>query len=98
MNVSTELKNQSRLSADTIKKGDKVKVRAIAKGGTGDYQYAAYYKKASSGKWSVIHEYSENNAFNITPSSAVDYEVRVLVKDSAGNVSEKILPLTVTAE
>ena len=98
VNVSTELKNQSRLSADTIKKGDKVKVRAIAKGGTGDYQYAAYYKKASSGKWSVIHEYSENNAFNITPSSAVDYEVRVLVKDSAGNVSEKILPLTVTAE
>ena len=98
LNVVKPLENDSTLSAETIKIGEKIKVRAIAKGGDGNYQYAVYYKKAASENWSLVHDYSEYYAFNLNPSKATDYKVLVKVKDSTGTEVEKELAFTVTAE
>lgn len=96
MNADKTLKNISTIAADTIQLGSKVKVRGVADGGTGDYQYAFYYKKATSEKWVRVHDFSEVRAVNIIPAKAVDYDVLVKVRDNTGKVVEKTFTLTVT--
>ena len=88
--------NVSTISAEQIKLGEKVKVRGIAKGGSGDYQYAFYYKKASSTKWTRVLDFSTVRAVNIKPTTAVTYDVLVKVKDSSGNIVSKTFTLRVT--
>jgi len=88
--------NLSKLGAESINLGDKVKVRCFAKGGAGDYQYAVYYKKSTSSHWSKIRDYGTNNIIMLTPKAAVRYDVRVDIKDKSGNVVSKTLTLTVT--
>ncbi len=94
--VPEPLTNVSTMRSDTIKLGEKVKVRGVANGGTGDYQYAFYYKKATSEKWTRVHDFSEVRAVNITPAKAVDYDVLVKIRDSEGTVVEKTFTLHVT--
>ena len=94
--VPEPLENVSTIKSDTIKLGEKLKVRGAAKGGTGDYQYAFYYKKATSEKWTRVHDYSDVRAVNIIPAKAVDYDIMVKVRDNAGEVSTKTFTLAVT--
>ena len=89
------LVNNSTISKTEIKLGEKLKIRAVAEGGAGDYQYEVYYKKANSAKWSRVHDYSYLYAFNITPATATQYEVRINVKDKNGEVETKILTFDV---
>ena len=96
LKVTRALVNESRLSAESITLGEKVKIRAIAKGGDGNYQYAFYYKKDSSERWSVVSEYSDKYAFVIIPAKATTYTVRVCVKDGTGAEEVKNISLNVT--
>ncbi len=96
MDALASFRNVSTVSAKQIKLGEKVKIRGVAKGGTGDYQYAFYYRKASSSKWSVIHEFSDLRAVNLTPATARDYEILVKIKDATGTVVTKQMKITVT--
>lgn len=89
------LVNNSTISKTEIKLGEKLKIRAVAEGGAGDYQYEVYYKKVNSTKWSRVHDYSYLYAFNITPATATQYEVRINVKDKNGEVETKILTFDV---
>ena len=95
LNVNSELTNTSKLSAEEITLGEKVKIRASAKGGAGSYQYAVFYKKAASSNWIKIHDYSENYAFGIKPNAATDYEFRVDVMDADDTVVSKTFNLKV---
>ena len=101
--IDTVLTNESTISKTVVKLGDAVKVTAVAKNGEGDYQYAVYYKKASSNKWSTAKKYSDVQTVKIRPSAATTYDVCVKVKDAAGNVAKKyftvnvVKPLSVTA-
>ena len=88
--------NTSKLGAASVKLGEKVKVRCFAKYGTEPYQYAVYYKKSSSKTWSKLRDYGTGNIVMLTPKSAVDYDVRVDIKDACGNVTSKTLALKVT--
>ena len=94
--VKKPLTNTSKLNADTIKLGEKVKVRCFAEGGTQPYQYAVYYKKATSEKWMKLMGYGESNIIMLKPAAAVKYDVKVYVKDSSNKTVTKTLSLTVT--
>ncbi len=93
----TPLTNTSALAAQTVKLGDLVKVRCNAKGGTGDYEYAVYYKKsASNGEYKKVRGYDLANIVWFKPAAAVSYDIKVKAKDSSGKVVSKVLKLKVT--
>lgn len=90
------LVNLSTVSTEKIKLGEKVKVRGVAEGGTGTYQYAFYYKKSSSTKWTRVRDFSSVRAVSIVPCAAVKYDILVKVKDRSGQVTTKTMTLKVT--
>ena len=96
LTVAKELANTSKFGAESITLGSKVKVRCFATGGMGDYQYAVYYKKHTSEKWSKLRDYGTSNIVMLKPGVAVPYDVRVDVMDKSGKVASKTLTLTVT--
>ena len=56
--VTGVLANTSTLSADSIKVGEKVTVKASATGGKGSYTYAYYSREFSQKNWTTISGYS----------------------------------------
>lgn len=94
--VHKPLENNSRISADTIGLGESVKLRAIAKGGDGSYQYKFSYKKASSETWHVLKDYSDAVAVGLKPGTASTYDIVISVKDGTGTVIDNSFQLTVT--
>ena len=90
------LTNTSKLGADTIKLGNKVKVRCYAKGGTGEYTYAVYYKKSSKTNYTKLRDFKGTNIVMFKPAAAVSYDIQVKAKDSSGKVVSKVLKLKVT--
>lgn len=92
----TVMTNTSKLGAESIKLGEKVKVRCFAEGGAGEYQYAVYYKKKVSSHWTKVRDYGTYNIIMLKPAAAVKYDVRVDIKDKSGMVVSKTLTLTVT--
>ena len=95
LQVYPALKNNSSISAGNIFKGESVTVKGAASGGNGSYQYAYYYKRATNENWTLAKAYSSDTSVEITPTAAVDYDVRVRVKDGEGNVTEKDFTLQV---
>lgn len=95
VNVYKPLKNSSGLVSSTIIKGSDLELFGKAAGGTGDYQYAFYCRKAGTTGWFTIQGYSSDNTASYKPVAAMDYDVMIRVKDSLGKVSEKLLTATV---
>ena len=91
------LSNTSTLSASSVALGKSVTITGKATGGTAPYQYAAYYKKASSSSYTAVRGYSTAATMTLTPAVATTYDVRVKVKDSVGTVVSKDFTLKVTA-
>jgi len=73
----------------------KVTFTGKASGGTGTYQYAFLYKKASENKWVNKQSFAANDTVSIKPEAAVDYDVCIKVKDSSGTVEKKYFTLHV---
>ena len=96
LTVKKPLTNTSKLNYDTIKLGEKVKVRCFAENGETPYTFSVQYKKASSEKWVNAAINSTNNIFMLKPASAAVYDIRVTAKSKDGQVSKKNLSLTVT--
>ena len=94
--ASKPLTNVSKLGADTIKLGNKVKVRCYAKGGTGEYTYAVYYKKSSKTNYTKLRDFKGTNIVMFKPAAAVSYDIQVKAKDSSGKIVSKVLKLKVT--
>ncbi len=95
LKVNEVLKNTTSISATSIALGKTVKVTANASGGSGDYTYAVYYKKATDTKWAAKQSYNTNASVSIKPAKAVKYNIRVKVKDSSGTISTKDFTVTV---
>ena len=90
------LVNNSTLSAASIALGESVKVTASATGGKPAYTYAFYYRRVGTEKWTKSGtEFGTAKTATIKPAKAVDYEVRVVIKDSKENTAEKIMLLSV---
>ena len=95
--TAAALANASTLSATSVTLGKSITITGKATGGTSPYQYAAYYKKASSTSYTKIRDYSKTTTMTVKPAAATTYNVRVKVKDSAGTVKNKDFTVKVTA-
>ncbi len=83
---------------DSIAFGESLMIHAEGQGGTGQYQYAVQYKKASTSKWTTVQNYSENADIKVTPKAQTEYDICVKVKDSDGTIDKKFYKLSVTAK
>lgn len=92
-----ELMNQSYVSAETVKVGEKVDLYGVAYGGTAPYTYALMYRKAGSTTWTKIGtKYGTASSGSFKPGKAVPYEIMINVKDDTGKVKSKTFKLNVT--
>lgn len=96
VNTNAQTLSLTATAPASITLGEKATVSAAASGGTAPYQYAFYYKKATSSSYTTAQGYQSNNTVSITPGAAVSYDIRVKVKDSAGKIVTKDLTLSVT--
>ena len=94
--VNAKLKNTSTISATTIKKGETVTLSGSATGGTGNYTYAALYKKKSETKWTVRQGYKANSEILVRPYTNTDYDICVKIQDEEGTIAKKYFTVTVT--
>ena len=95
-NGEEELANTSKMSAETIGKGESVTLTGSATGGAGSYTYSFLYKKKTDTKWTTKQGFAANNVVSITPANAVAYDVCIKVKDADGTIVKKFFDLTVT--
>ena len=87
--ASTALTNSSTISATRTTPGESVLVTCAGSGGKGPYQYAVFYKQTKQTNWTCAQGYGRNTTVTITPLAATTYNVRVKLKDSAGNIVNK---------
>ena len=90
-----DLSNISSLSSSTVTAGDTFKLFGKAKGGTGSYQYAFYWKKSTSVNWNTKSAYGKATFASYNFSTPGSYDVKVNVKDSSGTVKSVIYTVTV---
>ena len=90
--------NNSTISTTTPTVGSEVKITASASGGTAPYKYAYYYKKSTSAAYTKIGtEFGTATTATFKPGAATTYKVKVAIKDSTGQLSEKVFTLTAKA-
>ena len=90
------LVNESTVSADSVALGNSVTVNAAAQGGVGSCQYAVFYRKVGTDKWTSVQAYDTNSTVTVTPQKKAAYEILVKAKDKKANVAEKTLTVNVT--
>ena len=96
LTVVKGLTNTSWINAEKVQIGDDIRVTGGAEGGAGGYRYAFYFKRSANSKWNKIGTEFGTKTYGITiPQAAVGYDMKVIVKDSAGNTAEKIFKVTV---
>ena len=91
----TELSNNSTLSATEIVLGSTITATGKASGGEGGYTYSVLCKKKADTKWVTKQNFSTNDTVSIKPAYAVDYDVCIKVKDSAGTIVKKYFEVKV---
>ena len=90
-----ELRNNSWINSEKVQIGDDIRVEGAAEGGEGGYKYAFYFKRSNNSKWNKIGTEFGTKTYGVTvPKAAADYDIKVIVKDSAGNTAEKIFKVT----
>ena len=92
--IEEVLSNTSYTDTDAVKAGEKITVSGQAEGGKGGYTYAYYYKRSTNESWKPISKgFIKNTQASFTPTVAVDFDVKVIVKDSEGTTAEKIITI-----
>ncbi len=94
--VSQALTNQSSLASTALTLGNTAVANCKAAGGSGYYNYAVYYKRASASSWVTAQDYAANSKVTFQPAAATTYDVCIKVKDSSGTVAKIYLTLTVS--
>ena len=95
LRVTRSLKNNSTVSSKNIAKGTAAVIRGNADGGSGEYEYAFYCRKAGSLQWKLLRDYKTSPDIVFTSSQAGCTKILVLVKDSEGSVAEKFMSLNI---
>ena len=85
------LLNNSAISAEQVKVGQRVYIFYAAEGGTEPYGFACFYKRSTNSKWNGLT--GDNPTF--VPTAAADYDIKTVVVDSEGRITEKIFKLKV---
>ena len=87
--------NTLTVESESIRLGESIRIDCSATGGSGEYTYAVYYKRASADKWTTKQNYSANTSISIKTAAKTTYNISVKLKDSLGNISKKKLDVTV---
>lgn len=95
LNVYKPLKNNSKLSADSIKNGETVNISCSSSGGLGTVTYAVSYRLYGKSVWTSLMDYSTNKSVSFCPNTAKKYVIKVMAKDENGTVVSKTAYLTV---
>ena len=96
---AVKLDNTSVINSDIVQIGDKVRVSASAKGGSGGYKYAYYYKRSTNSLWKNLGtEWGTTSSVAFAPTAEADYDIKVVVKDSAGKTAEKLFAVKAVKE
>ncbi len=84
------LENTSDISDQIIKAGKVVTIFGSAKGGSGEYTYSYYFKRAKNDTWKLLGGQENTTATSVSfkPTEDTIYDVLVKVKDSEGNIAE----------
>ncbi len=91
----TVLKNYSKLSASSVKVGETIKINAKASGGKAAYKYAFYFRRRGNAKWNTIGtEFGTASVASFKPAGVAIYEIKVDIRDSAGQFASKTLVLS----
>ena len=93
--VNKNLANTSTLSKKKIVVGNTITVKASAEGGKGTYQYKVSMKKADETAYTLVQGYSENQTVVVKPEEAVNYNIRVAVRDTQGTAVVKVFTVYV---
>ena len=88
------LSASASISEDSIDLGDSVTLSASASGGTTPYKYSYYSRPVGQTSWNTINA-NGGSSIVYTPTSAGDYQVKIVVTDSDSATVEKTLSLTV---
>ena len=94
--VTAGLTNSSTISSTSISLGSSVTLTGKASGGTGYYNYAAYYKRTSQTSWTTAQSFASNAKITVKPAKATTYDVCIKVKDSDGTIAKKYFTVTVS--
>lgn len=96
-NRAGALVNNSIVSETEIPLGDSITMTGAASGGRGAYKYAFYYKRSTASAWTTIGtEFGTAVTAKLKPLAAVKYDIKIVVKDSAGKTATKEFKITVT--
>lgn len=99
VSAASDMKNTSVINSDKVQIGDKVRIAASANGGTAPYTYAYYYKRSTNASWKKLGtEWGTNTSVAFAPTAAADYDIKVAVKDSTGQIVEKTFTVTAVEE
>lgn len=93
-----KLANNTTIDKTTATLGEGFKLTGKASGGTGGYTYAVYYKQTSQTAWTKVQDYKSSVTAVVTPKAATTYTIRVKVKDSSGNITNKDFTVKVNAK
>ncbi len=94
LTVNPSLQNTSTISSLVVTEGQTVTIRGSAKGGTGAYKYAYYYRAANT-DWKLFSDYSAMTSYSFKAKTDVHCEVMVRVKDADDRIVKKSFRLTV---
>ncbi len=95
-----EFENNSTVNGEVLTVGNKIIVNASAEGGVGPYTYAYYYKRSVNTSWNTFGEkgFNSTTTASFTPTSAADFDVKVIAKDSDGMQAEKMFKVSMINE
>ena len=89
--------NKFTISASETVKGDSVTLTGASSGGTGEHQYAVYYKLSTAQYYTTLQGYSSNKSVEFKPTAPGTYNIRTRVIDSRGYTSTKNFTLKVNS-
>ena len=84
-----------KVSSDNLVLGKNLTATVTASGGKTPYQYAVFYKRASSSTWTTAQKFRENNVVSFKPQNTGTYNICVKVKDAAGTIVKAYTDITV---
>ena len=87
--VNEKLTNNTTIDKNAVNLGQNLTLTGKASGGSGGYTYAVYYKQATQTNWTKAQDYQSSITAAVTPKAAATYTIRVKVKDSNGNITNK---------
>ena len=95
--ASIELKNNSTISASSIRQGASVTLTAKASGGSASYTYKYYCRPSTSSSYTALTGSTKATTYKHTPARAITYYYAVKVADSNGSTKTKYFTVNVSS-